>query len=214
MDTKNLTAEQRAELMAQLQAEQQAEQQKKKDDIEAYKEMVSGFVIHSFEMLIKQSMALARVKESIYNTFHAAFEIKADLFGTKEKEQKSHTFSSKEGNLRITLGTNHLDNYDDTADEGIAMVNEYLDELSTNSSEAQQAVKICRSLLAKDKKGTLKASRIMTLRKHAVESGNERFIEGVDIIMNAYKPLPSKQYIRAEYKDDKGAWVNLPLGIT
>lgn len=73
---------------------------------------------------------------------------------------------------------------------------------------------MCLSLLAKDSKGTLKASKIMTLRKYAVESGDENFIRGVDVIMDAYRPERSKEFIRAEYKNEIGQWVNLPLGMT
>lgn len=42
-------------------------------------------------------------------------------------------------------------------------------------------------LLARDAKGTLKASRIVQLRKVAMETGDDRFIEGVRIIEEAYQ---------------------------
>ena len=69
-------------------------------------------------------------------------------------------------------------------------------------------------LLAKDQKGSLKPSRVMQLRQMADRSGNPRFIEGVAIIANAYKPTPSKTFIRAEAKDENGAWKSIPLGMT
>lgn len=69
-------------------------------------------------------------------------------------------------------------------------------------------------LLAKDQKGTLKASRIIQLRKIAEDTGSERFLEGVRIIEEAYSPAISKTYVRAEYKDDKGVWISIPLGMT
>jgi hypothetical protein len=48
----------------------------------------------------------------------------------------------------------------------------------------------------------------------AEESGNERFIEGVKIIEESYQPALTKQYIRAEYKDEKGQWRIVPLSVT
>ena len=69
-------------------------------------------------------------------------------------------------------------------------------------------------LLAKDAKGTLKAQRIIQLRKIADNSGNDRFIEGVRIIEEAYNPIPSKTYVQAQVKNAMGAWENIPLGIT
>jgi hypothetical protein len=49
----------------------------------------------------------------------------------------------------------------------------------------------------------------------AEESGDERLIEGVKIIREAYQPIDSKTYVRAEVKDEKtNAWVTVPLGMT
>jgi len=69
-------------------------------------------------------------------------------------------------------------------------------------------------LLSRDQTGNLKASRVMQLRKMADESGNELFIDGVRIIQEAYRPEVSKYYVRAEFKNEQGAWVNVPLGMT
>ena len=212
MDINQLTPKEKAELQAQLAAEAKVEAEKRAADINTYKELVSDTVIKCFPILQEQAQSLSSTKLQIYKMFESALLMKFDLYKVKD-DQQSHTFSDKDGHFRITLGTNMLDNYDDTADSGIEMVKDYLNSLG-DTENAKQAIKICLSLLAKDKKGTLKASRIMTLRKHAIESGNPRFIEGVEVIMNAYKPVVSKQYIRAEYKDEKGGWVSVPLGLT
>ena len=65
-----------------------------------------------------------------------------------------------------------------------------------------------------DQQGNIKASRVLQLRRMAEETGNERFIEGVKIIEESYQPATTKQYIRAEYKDEKGVWRNVPLSVT
>lgn len=213
MNLDDLSAEQRAELKAQLQAAEKADKEKRAAEVAAYKGLVSDVIGESFRKLETESRKLAEVKKEVYGMFETALKMKGELYGVKEKGQFSHTFTNEDSTLRITLGCNTLDEYDDTANAGIEMVNEYLDELAA-TPEAEQAVKICRSLLARDKKGTLKPSRIITLRKHAQESGNKKFIEGVDIIMDAYRPTASKQYIRADYKDEQGRWTALPLGIT
>jgi len=214
MDLSKLSKEELQELQKQLEDGRVAAEQKKREDVEAYKELVGEAVNQAFEVLKVQSAMLSTVKSDVYRMFEGVKAMKADLFKTKENGQWSHTFTNPSGDKRITLGTNTLDNYDDTAEDGIAMVNEYLDSLSSESKSAEQAVNICRSLMARDRKGNLKPSKIVTLRKHAIESGNARFIEGVDIIMSAYKPVASKTYVRAEYKNDKGAWINVPLGMT
>lgn len=208
----NLSADQRAALMAEAALQLRAEAKKKETDRNVYKELVSDLVTAVFPRLLDVSKNLSTLKSDIYKKFESVKELKSDLYGVKN-EQNSDTYTTLDGKYRLKLGYNMIDNYDDTANEGIKMVSEYLDALSTNP-DAAQAVKICRSLLAKDKNGTLKSSRIITLRKHALESGNAKFLEGVDIIQAAYKPERSKQYIYAQYKNARNEWVNVPLGVT
>lgn len=208
----DLSAEQRAALMAEAAKTLTDNNKKKESDRTVYKELVSDLVSTTFPKLLKLSTLLATVKGEVYDSFKAVKELKSDLYGVRN-EQGSDTYTSADGQYRIKLGYNVNDAYDNTANEGIQMVSEYLDDLST-SPDAASAVKICRSLLAKDKNGALKASRIIILRKHALESGNAKFLEGVDIIQAAYKPERSKQYIYAQYRNGRNEWVNVPLGIT
>ena len=214
MDLSELTTEQLAELEAKIVEEKLLKERARKEQINTYKDLVSDAIHEAFARLKDESLALSRTKQGVYRLFESVMAMKQELFRTKKSGQWSHTFTDKEGTKRITLGVNTLDNYDDTAEDGISKVNEYLDSLALDNPNAERAVTICRSLMARDRKGNLKPSKIVTLYKHARESGDARFIEGVDIIMNAYKPVPSKTYIRAEYKNDKGEWINVPLGIT
>lgn len=207
-----LTAEEREQLYAEMRAQEEAAAQQRQEEIEAYKALVSQTVRDSFPKLQEASRMLAATKSEIREAFRSALELKAELYGTKDGQQ-SHSFMTDDGKLRIRIGYNVLDNYDDTAETGVAMVKEYLNSLG-DSENAQQAVKLALSLLARNKEGSLKASRIMTLRKHALESGSKKFIEGVNIIMDAYNPIESKSFIRGEYKNDDGAWVSVPLGMT
>ena len=131
----------------------------------------------------------------------------------KDMENQSHTFTNSAGDKRIVLGVYVTDGYLDTAEEGIAIIREYIESLATDE-KTKALVGMVMRLLAKDQKGTLKASRIIQLRKIAEETGNERFLEGVRIIEEAYNPAVSRTYIRAEYKDINGAWNPIPLGMT
>ena len=70
-------------------------------------------------------------------------------------------------------------------------------------------------LLSKDAKGTLKASRIIQLRKMAEDSGAPEFIEGVKIIEESYQPIKSRTYLKAYVKNEQtGGWEQIPLGMT
>ena len=120
---------------------------------------------------------------------------------------RSHTFTNSEGNKRITLGVYVTDGYRDTVEDGIAIVKEYIASLA-NDDKTQALVNMVFRLLARDAKGTLKASRIVQ------DTGDERFLEGVRIIEESYQPEVSKQFIRAEIKNENGMWKPIPLGMT
>ena len=49
-----------------------------------------------------------------------------------------------------------------------------------------------------------------------VEAADEGLVTdtGLRIIQEAYRPEPTKTYVVAEEKNDLGAWVSVPLGMT
>lgn len=212
MNLNNLTPEQRAELKAEFIAQETAEKLAYSNAIDTYKQIVSDTVEENFPRLTDLASALTAAKSVVRDSFSAVIEMKQELYGVKEGQQ-SHTFINEDGTRRIRIGYNMNDNYDDTVESGVAIVKEYVQSLASNE-QSQQLVDMILDLLAKDSKGTLKASKVLKLRKYADKSGNARFIEGVKIIMDAYKPIESKSYIKAEYKDALGMWVAVPNGLT
>jgi hypothetical protein len=202
------------EALAAIRAKKAKEEadQKKAEDLEAYKALVDETVIDVFPKLRALSEQLGVEKQHCYSSFHKALAMKADLFNIKS-DQKSHTFTNKESTMRIVLGQYETDGYDDTVNEGIAKVKDFMGTLAKDQ-ESSMMVKGLLRLLSRDSKGNLKASRIMQLKQMADESGNEMFKEGVTIIEKSYRPEVSKYYVKAEYKDENGSWVNVPLGIT
>lgn len=207
-----LSAEQRREMLAQLKAQEEAEKRQREADISTYKALVSQTVEDNFPVLQAVSSELAAQKRSIRNAFATVVDLKSSLYGVKDG-QRSHQFINSEGTRRITIGFNVIDNYDDTVDAGIAKVKEYISSLARDE-QSKILVETVLKLLSKDSKGTLKASRVLQLQQMAEKSGNADFIEGVRIIRDAYRPIESKSYVRAEYKSDSGAWVSVPLGMT
>lgn len=210
-----MTAEEKAEFEAFRAAKAKKEaEQKAKEQRELYSKMVDEEIENSIPELSSLSEQIKTTKETVYGNFKTILEMKQEIFASKIKDsQRSHTFTNSEGNKRITLGVYVTDGYRDTVEEGIDIVKEVISGFA-NSAETEALVKMVLKLLSRDAKGTLKASRIVQLRKIAEESGNERFIEGVKIIEEAYQPAVSKQYVRAEMKDEKGQWKVIPLGMT
>jgi hypothetical protein len=212
VDITRLNSNERKALMEQLQQQEVEEQRRKEADIATYKTLVDESVKNSFPILVGVSEKLAKNKSEIRDKFRKAIELKQQIYGVKDL-QKSHTFTDTDGQFRITLGVYSIDNYDDTVDVGIQLVKEYIGSLAKDK-DSKLLVDTIMKLLAKDQKGTLKASRVLQLQQLAEKSGNEKFLEGVKIIRDAYSPIESKTYIKAEYKDETGAWKNLPLGMT
>jgi hypothetical protein len=208
-----MTTEERREFEAfrLLKVKKEAEV-KAKQDRETYKQLVEDSINEAFPRLWAISESLKAEKQEILDLFKTAIEMKVGIFGIKS-EQMSHTFSNLEGTRRITVGKYVTDGYADTVNEGISMVTEALQNLGKDDN-SRSLVKAVLKLLSKDSKGTLKASRVLQLRRMADESGIQRFIDGVTIIEESYQPVESKLFIRCESRQDEGAWEQIPLGMT
>ena len=210
-----MTAEERAEFEAfQREKAKKAAEEKAKADREMYKQMVDEEIENSIPVLLGISEEIKESKQKVLDNFKAILAMKSDLFKTKMRnDQRSHTFTNSAGDKRITLGVYVTDGYRDTVEDGIAIVKEYIASLA-NDEKTQALVNMVFRLLSRDAKGTLKASRIVQLRKVAEDTGDARYMEGVRIIEESYQPEVSKQFIRAEMKDRNGMWRPIPLGMT
>ena len=199
---------------AQKAEEAKAQAKQMRDD---YREMVDDAIESMMPGLRTMSECLTNHKKKVFEEFSAILEMKAEMFKMEKGEDlnnQSHTFTNSKSTMRIVLGNYVTDGYLDTADEGIVKVQNYIQSLASDE-KSQALVKMVMKLLAKDAKGTLKASRIIQLRRMAEESGSAEFIEGVKIIEEAYQPQISRTYLKAYVKDEKtNAWVQLPLGMT
>lgn len=178
-----------------------------------YANMVADEIRTAIPQLREMSEALKTVKDTIFGNFDAVLKMKSEILGLTRDDQRSHTFTTSDSTLRLTLGVNCIDGYRDTVEDGIAMVKKYIESLAKDDNSRALVNAVLR-LLSRDGQGNIKASKVLQLRKMADDSGDERFIEGVKIIEESYQPTVTKRYIRAEYKDEKGAWRYIPLDMT
>lgn len=207
----NLTPEQMAQLEQKLEAKKKADKARKQADRDAYTELVDETVRSVVKRLQNLSSEMAAVKAEVFAAFETIIKTKEELFKVK-LDRKSDTFSTRDGQMSIQLGYRTLDAYDDTVDAGIAMVKEYLATLAKDDNSAA-LVDTVMSLLAKNRKGELKASRVLELERLAAKSGSPEFMEGINTIKAAYKPAKSGQFICVTIKNDEGKDENLPLSI-
>lgn len=209
-----MTAEERQEFEA-FRAEKQKKEaaERRKQQRTDYATMVDDEVQTTIPVLRELSEQIKMVKSTVFSNFDAILKMKSEVLGLTKDDQRSHTFTTSDSRFRLTLGVNTVDGYRDTVEDGIAMVKGYIQSLAKDETSKALVNAVLR-LLSRDGQGNIKASRVLQLRKMAEETGDERFIEGVQIIEESYQPTETKKYIRAEYKNDKGAWVNIPLGMT
>lgn len=212
MDISQMTAAERAALREQLEAQERADSQKRQESIDAYKQMVDEFCVEVFGRMKKVSDQLRAEKERVFGDAELLIKQKEQLFKVKQ-DRHSNQFTTSDGKYTVALGYRTNDGWDDTVNEGIAKVKEYLATLAS-TEEGARAVSIILKLLTKDKKGNLKASSMIQLEQEAAKNGDPLFIEGVQIIRDAYRPVDSCQFISVSYKDDNGVKHTLPLSLS
>lgn len=177
-----------------------------------YSRMVDEEVAEAIPELQELSAELGALKRTVYDNFRAVLEMKTDVMGLTRDGQFTHTFTHSDGTMRITLGNRTIDSYRDTVEEGIQMVKGYIVSLAKDD-ESSALVEAVMRLLSRDKRGQIKASRVLELRQLAEKSGSEEFVEGVRIIEEAYNPTRTKTFVKAEVKTEDG-WQTIPLNIT
>ena len=209
----NLSAADRKALMAELVADQKAKKKRKLEDRQAYRALVDDTVPELFfRQLTYASEVLADAKRKVFAETKRLVDLKINIYGVKD-DQQSHTFTTSDGQYSVTIGHRVNDGWDDTVSIGVTKVKEFLGTLVTDEKSARLIKTILR-LLKPDKKGILKASRVIELANLAEEIDNPEFSEGMKIIQEAYRPMKSVTFIEASWRDENGREHNVPLSIS
>lgn len=211
MDITKMTAAQRAELKAQLEAEERAEKQKREKDIAAYKNSVDEFCRSKFARLQALSDEMRRAKEEVFAEAETLIAMKDELFRTKS-DRRSNQFTSSDSLITLSLGYRTNDGWDDTVNAGVEKVKEFF-KAKAKDEDMAALTEMVMSLLTKDRKGNLKAGRVLQLSEIARKSGYDELIEATEIIRNSYRPVDTCQFVSVSYKDEKGVKRALPLSL-
>lgn len=211
MDLNKLSKEEKEALKAQLMAEEKAEKDRVQNEREAYKQLVDQTVSINVNKLQRLSSEMERIKEEVFTEFATLINTKNELYKTKADRQ-SDTFTTSDGSMSITLGNRVNEGWDDTVENGIEKVKAYLKTLAKDDNSAE-LVQVVMGLLAKDRKGALKANKVLELEKLAATSQDAEFIDGINIIKAAYRPVPTCQFIQVSLKDEEGKERKLPLSL-
>jgi len=202
-DINDLTEQQLEDALA-------AKRAKRDRDREAYRQIVDDTVDTACHRLQAASVILAEIKAEIFQMFKTVLAMKDEVYSIKG-DQRSHTFSTEQ--FGITIGYRIIDGWDDTASAGVAKVNGFIATLARDDNSAA-LVETVFNLLKKDAAGNLRANRVIELRKLTEKFNNAEFTDGVNIIVNAYKPMRSCWFIDAWSIDNTGKKQNIPLSIS
>ena len=177
---------------------------------DTYKELVESLVPGLVDGLVEISESMRETKANVFHQFRDIIRMKGEAYGIQEGQQ-SHTFTSTCGKS-ITIGFRMVDHWDDTYSAGVAKVDKVIESMSKDENSALLVQGIFR-LLKKDSKGNLNQSKILDLKAMADGSGNEEFIDGVNIILAAHKKVQSNWFIEA-YHTPGGTKQNIPLALS
>lgn len=192
--------------------------EKKAEEIKTYKSMVDEAVNATVIEARTLNEQITNLKEGILGRFKAIIDMKEDLFKDKKNMARegrfTDTFTNSESSVRVTLGYCTKDAYDDTYTAGVDMVHEYIESLASDDKSRQLTQMVNTLLSERCKGGQLKAQNVLRLEQMANESGDEKFIEGMKIIRDAYKPEKTRIFIRVEVKGENNEWKNISLNMT
>ena len=217
----NLSAEDRKVLMAQLAEEQRKDKQRRQEDRKTYRILVDENIPELFKILALASDVLAIAKKKIFEGTSDLVDLKNGIYGIKA-DQQSHTFTTTDSNFTITRGFRLVDGWDDTHVYGVEKIKEYLGVLATDPNpKVKISIKIVQRLLRPDKKGILKASRVLELSNMAAEISSiapdvdhALFYEGIEILQGAYRATKSVTFIEASWRDENGHTHSVPLSVS
>jgi hypothetical protein len=212
MEIKDLTREEKAALLEELEAEQKAEAARVAAERETYKNLVDSTVREQVRGLKEVSRLILEAKSEVFESFETVIRLKSELYNVRDSQQ-THTFTSADGTMTLTIGHRVNEGWDDTVNAGITKVQDFLQTLARDDNSAALVETVMR-LLARDKKGNLKASKVLELDKLAAKVGDPEFLDGIRIIKEAYRPVPTCQFVDVSIKDGRGMWRNLPLSMS
>ena len=212
MEIKDLTKEQKEALLKELEAEKASEAARIASERDAYKAIVDNTVREVIKRLREVSRFILEAKSEVFENFETVITMKGELYGVRDNQQ-THTFTTTDGAMSITIGHRVNEGWDDTVNAGISKVQTFLQTLARDDNSAALVETVLR-LLARDRKGNLKASKVLELDKLAARVGDKEFSDGIRIIKEAYRPTPTCQFVEASIKDAHGNWRNLPLSMS
>ncbi len=189
-----LNEEQKIALLKELRSSKKEEKLKRKDDINAYKELSSEFVNRNIDELVRQKSSIEDFIGYLFKDYKAVKALKENIYGVKP--QDSHTSTLADGSASITIGYNVTIGFDGTETAGVQKIKSFMESLKSDDENSQKLSKIANTFLKPNAKtGMLNPSKIIELDKLRDDFLSEEFDEGMDIIFSAQNRHQNSMYV-------------------
>lgn len=196
LDLTKLSSEDKKTLMDKLTAEAKAEKEQIKQDRKAFKELTGEFVNSNIDSLLHHNDITGAIIEKLFKDFEPIKTLKQQVYGVKQ--QDNHTSTLPDGSASITIGHNVSISFDGTEAAGIQKIRDFIKSLSDENSDIKTK-KLAKSvdtfLKLNPKTGQLNPSKIIELSNLRDEFDDERFNDGLDIIINAQIRVQTSMYV-------------------
>ena len=166
-----------------------------------YGEMAEAFISRTIKKLTPLSEQIRRKKAEVLEEAEVLQRLKAELLEIDGKQMpKSHTFTNAAGDKRVTIGVYETDGYDDTVEEGIAIVKEYIESLASDQKSPRH--------LQEDYEGAMNVligAEFGYSDDKSAQAKYQAVIEkySPDFIINSVHGEGGKDYIMCEFTGDK-----------
>lgn len=211
-----LSVEEKKKLEDQLKADKKETKIKRANDLQAFKDLSEIYIEKHIDSLVHHHEITGMMIEKLWNDFKPLRDLKASVYGVKINDQDSYTVSSKDGSSSITVGYNVTIGFDGTESAGVEKIKDFLKSLSSDEENVKKLAAAVNTFLKPNvKTGMLNPSKIIELSKLKSEFNDDRFDEGLEIIMNAQQRRQNSMYVSGwKFINDNGLSKKLEFRFT
>lgn len=196
IDIKKLSPEEKKRIAQEIKDEVKTAKIKRDEDLKSFKELSTDFVNKHIDPLVHHHEITGMLIEKLWNDYKPLQAIKKQVYGVKIDNQDSHTSTLEDGSASITIGYNVTIGFDGTESAGVEKIKDFLKSLSNDEENVKKLAAAVNTFLKPNAKtGMLNPSKIIELSKLRTEFNDERFDDGLEIIMKAQQRRQNSMYV-------------------
>lgn len=205
MSSVNLDKVSTAELAAALKKKRKAERSQREEKVATYKRLRDTYLNTVFGKMEELSPTLIEFKSESVKLGLEMHALMYEVYDREKRELDNYTIADDDGLRKVVVERHHVCQYDETAEVAVGIIQQVMKDRFSGRNKGMY--NILNDLLIKNDAGDYDEKMVAKLRKHQEEVNDPRFIEALDLLAAAYKPVGSRMYIRAYSRPTKaGKW--------